>query len=367
MNREQLYQCIGDLDEDLLERSEKGAKKSRMRRWLAAAACMALLVLGAAETVDRLDYLRMGCSAWAGTLVDGVYYYNVAHSGVWRYTRQDGAKRIVSAWEEDGWQVNQYGVYYTQGRSLYVREHESGAKRRLYRAGFLESTHIGFSLEADGNVVVKVYHKRKEQVYELLLDGVTGEKLGTVTEKTSYGGDELLYSQAFVQVGDRRLTLVKEEGHYCYDLLENGASLLPEGRRVKGKNWFRYGGKSLFVPFWEENDSASASFLVLRPDGNDGILETWGRPIQTGTDDFLFYVIGTDSGLNSLWCLEVATGESWQVEKDDSIVIYDMVTDGEWMFTCVPWSGEHVCWRLIYDESGRPAALELVSRDIGEE
>lgn len=369
MNREQFYEYIGNLDEDLLERSEeKRGRKKHWGKWLAVAACMILLVLGAAETVDRLDLLRMGCSAWTGTLVDGVYYYNVAHSGVWRYTPEDGASRIVSAWEEDGWQANEQGIYYTQGRSLYVRTHEDGVKSRLYKAGFWESTDIWFSLETDGNVVVTVYNKRKDEVYELLLDGITGEVLGEVTEKTSYSGKGLLYSQSHFQVGDRKFLLVKKEETYGYDLSENGESLLPEGRSLNGSNWCRYYGDSLFCSFRQEDDSVPTSYLVLRPDGNDSILETGRRSIQTGTDDFLFYLIGTSASTgSSLWCMEIATGECWQVKKSHEITIYDMVTDGKLMFTCVPWSEEHVCWKLAYDESGRPAALELVSENIGAE
>lgn len=379
MNREQLFEGIGGLDEALLVRSEgraqsrkskqikwdeKTGRKKRLRRWLTVAACVALVILGAAEVIDRMDYLRMGCSALAGTLVDGVYYYNVSHSGVWCYTPQDGSRRIVSTWEEDGWLANAYGIYYTQGRSLYVREHESGKKRRLYKAGLFESTDIGFSMQTDGNVVVRVYNKRKDTVYELLLDGVTGNVLGEVTEKVSYSEKGLLYSESHFQVGDRQLILVKEEGKEGYDLLENEESLLPEGRRLESSNWIRCYGNTLFLPLCREKDAVPSDYLVVRPDGSDSILESGNRFFLTGTDDFLFYLIGNTSSVNSLWCMEIATGECWQVQKNQEITIYDMETDGEWMYTCVPWSEEQVCWRLVYDESSRPTALELVSGDI---
>ena len=68
--------------------------------------------------------------------------------------------------------------------------------------------------------------------------------------------------------------------------------------------------------------------------------------------------------MQPLWRMEIATGECWRVQKNQEITIYDMETDGEWMYTCVPWSEEQVCWRLVYDESGRPTAFELVSEDI---
>ena len=382
VNREQLFECIGGLDEALLARSEERAKfqeskqlkrdkrtgrRNRLRRWLIAAACMTLVILGTAEVIDRMDYLRMGCSAWTGTLVDGVYYYSVPHSGVWSYTPEDGSRRVVSAWEEDGWQVNAYGIYYTQGRGLYVREHESGKKRRLYKAGIFECTYLSFTMQVDGDVIVRIYNRRKDTIYELLVDGITGDVLGEVTEKVSYNEKGLLYSEAHFQVGDRQLTLVEEEGKDGYDLLENGESLLLEGRRLEGSYCKKYYGSTLFWPFRKGGDNVRSDYLVLRPDGNDSIFESGNRSFLTGTDEYLFYLIGNNDELNSLWCMEVATGECWQVQKDSEITIYDMETDGVWMFTCVPWSEEQVCWRLVYDEGGRPVAVELISGDIAAE
>ena len=43
--------------------------------------------------------------------------------------------------------IDTYGIYYKQGRSLYVQEHETGERRKLYRAGLFDSSHIGFILQ----------------------------------------------------------------------------------------------------------------------------------------------------------------------------------------------------------------------------
>ena len=80
---------------------------------------------------------------------------------------------------------------------------------------------------------------------------------------------------------------------------------------------------------------------------------------------------------DTVWCMEIATGEYWQLEiemgdsEDNSavskVLAYDMETDGELLFTCAPWSSEQMCWQIIYDEAGRPKALQLVSGDIRKE
>ena len=450
VNREELYRAIGELDEALLERSEKASSgKKGLRRLLLAVACMGLLIMGVRETIDRFDLFRMGCSTTAGTLVDGVYYYRESHNGLWQYTPEEGSRKIVSEWDMDGWQVNTYGVYYSQGRGLYVREHESGKKRCLFKAGFWESSFINFSLQEDGNVVVSVHNTRKNTIYQVLLDGVTGLVLEQVTDILPYPSYEvLLYSESHFQVGDRQITLVPLEGRNNCDVLENGVSLLKEGERVNF--WMgTYYGDNLFLRFRDEENPMFIHYLVLRPDGNDSELISIGGIPLAGTNDYLFNSLdprvyrtgakpkeqeGVHEGdaepeepgrayqgdeeqgrayqsdvepeeegrvhegdveseeedreygddletvgysYDTVWCMEIATGEYWQLEiemgdsEDNSavrkVLAYDMETDGELLFTCAPWSSEQMCWRIIYDESGRPKALQLVSGDIRKE
>ncbi len=289
VNREELYRAIGELDEALLERSERASSgKKGLRRLLLAVACMGLLIMGVRETIDRLDLFRMGCSTIAGTLVDGVYYYREGHNGLWQYTPEDGSRKIIREWDMDGWQVNTYGVYYSQGRSLYVREHESGKKRCLFKTGFWESSFINFSLQEDGNVVVSVHNTRKKTIYQVLLDGVTGAVLEQVTDVLPYPGYEgLLYSEAHFQVGDRQITLVPMEGKNDCDVMENGVSLLKEGESVN--YWMgTYYGDNLFLRFRDEENPMFVHYLVLRPDGNDSELVSIGGIPLTGTNDYLF-------------------------------------------------------------------------------
>ncbi len=374
------------------ERREKTAGK-KWTRGLLAAACLLLAVLGVRETIDRLGLLRMGCSTWAGTIVDGVYYYYQRHSGVWRYTPEEGSRRVLSEWDMDGWQVNEYGIYYSQGRGLYVKEHETGKSRCLFKSGFFESSHISFSLQKDKTVVVTVYNKSRETKYQILLDAVTGESLGQVTEILPYVMyDGLLYSEAALQVGDRRLTLVSKDRREECDLQENGESILKEDWPYVSSFRKSYFGDNLFLQFREEGDGhGSFRYLVLRPDGNDSVLELGYMP-SAGTNEFLFDSRGfgpvdheefkeaeedseaEGSQYDTIWCMEIAAGEYWQLELDmessgeklpnGRVAAYDMATDGELLFTCAPWAKEQTCWRIVYNEEGKPAVLELISADI---
>lgn len=252
MKREEISDAMNLLDDDLVESTEKIRKTVRRSpkrtwvKWAAAAACLCLIVAGAINTLLRFDYFTAGCSAWPGTIVNGAYYYKVPHKGVYSYTPGEGSKMLLSAYWEDGWLVNKYGLYYVQGRSLFVREAETGDIRRLYRASLTDSTHIGFTLQQDGNAIVTIYNKHTEIKSELLLDGETGEMLKTVMEPTEYDDDALSYSKANYLVGDRRLQLVPADGGDTCDLLENGKSILPEGITVSRYSAAYYGDNLWF-------------------------------------------------------------------------------------------------------------------------
>ncbi len=365
MKQEDISDAMNLLDDDLIESTEKIRKTVRRSpkrtwvKWAAAAACLCLIGAGAINTLLRFDYFTAGCSAWPGTIVNGTYYYKVPHKGVYGYTPGEGSEKLLSVYWEDGWLVNEYGLYYVQGRSLFVREAETGNTRRLYRAGLTDSTHIGFTLQQDGNIILTVYNKHTQIKSELLLDGKTGETLKTVMDPTGYDDDELSYSKANYQVGDRLLQLVLVDGEDTCDLLENGKSILPEGVTVSRYS-VTYYGDNLWLECSGNEDGTSKVMFVVRPDGHDELITLPSHYYSAGTDEYLFY----QSGNHAVWCLEISSGDAWQLSVDTEFEVYEMATDGEYLYTCVPWDDWQACWKLHYDADGRPIGMALVSGNI---
>lgn len=372
MKREEISDALGLLPDDMIREAEhvrqNPKKRRRWPKWVALAACLCLVLAGGVHTLYRFDYLLAACGAYPGTIVDGVYYYRVPHSGVWSYTPEGGSQKLLSTyWIEDTWQVNEYGIYYWQGLSLYVCDHETGQRQKLYSASRSDCTHIRFSLCQDGNVIFIGYNRDTRVRFELLLDGKTGDVLETVMEPTSYDDLAIAYSNAHVTVGDRELQLVPigDEDERLFGLTENGESILPEGMGVTqyakhyfGDNVWLIGGR-----LGEGWNGATVPFVVLRPDGNDEILTLPDKNYCGGTNDYLFYSEYTELDY-SVRCLEIATGKTWELVRDAECTIYAFTTDGTYLYSSVPWGETQACWKLEYGSDGKPAGLTLISGDI---
>ena len=158
MRPETLLYAIGEVDDAAVQdaRDPKLKRPHRWRRWLVTAACLCLVVLGiwTAWRFEYLDFLRTGCAASIGTVVDGDYYYHVRHRGLYRYDPETGERQqILSTFWYNSYQVNEYGVYYTDGKSLYVLGHAAKKRTLLYRGGG-DCTNLHLSLYGD-DVVAK--------------------------------------------------------------------------------------------------------------------------------------------------------------------------------------------------------------------
>lgn len=394
MNREQLFAAIGETDEALLAESERRRHSRRAKR-LTAAACILLLLVGGVQTLVRLEFLAAGCSAWPGDIVDGVYYYRVAHKGYYRYTPEEGSQLLVHTLFEDGCLVNDYGVYFTLGRSVFVREHETGQLRRLYRVSPLECSHIGISLMSDGTLDLTVYNKWQEWRYDLQLDGKTGAVLSTLMEKTDYGTDFVQPWRQHFRVGGQEIavTLLPEEvtervereygltlGTLC-DLQRDGISLLPEGAYI-GEYSGDMLGEYLLVDYFYPQELAQAyqdeqRVLLVTPEG-----ETVDLPDHSysgASEGYLYYVdyeaaeqAEAESGrpAYAICCYELTSGESWALAPEQEGYaddLYAFASDGTLLYTSAPWAGEQLCWEITRDDAGRPATLRLISADIAAE
>ncbi len=351
-----LLKALGQIDPKY---AEEAMKKPR-RRWgkaLSIAACL-LLVAGLSGTViDRLGLFRAGCSAWPGDFVDGRYYFNAGHGSLYCW---DGEKteKVLGALQSDGKLVSDYGVYFKRGRRLFVKPHDTGKTQKLYTAPLLDRSHIGFDFYGE-DVVVRIYNKWKEYASEVLVDGKTGAVLDTVTDHLSYDAlyDNLAWSDTHLKVGNRELVLVPEG--YRADLMENGVSILPEGIDGVSVYFYRHGEQVLFEV--EEEWPERKTVFVVRPDGDDRLVEMPSYSCDGLAGDYLYYIKNEEQ---EIWCQDSRTGEVWQLEMDTEMELYELATDGIHLATCVPWDDYQALWRIDYGEDGRPERLILLDKDI---
>ncbi len=364
MRIEPFLQVIDELDDKYVTEAIRYKKRNRTKitKWLTIAACICLFLGVGIDTLQRYEFFLASCGANIGKIVDGTYYYQVKSDGVYGYSHGGENKKLLSTYWYQDYDVNEYGIYYKQGRSLYVQEHETGERRKLYRAGVFDSSHIGFTLQEDGNVIVTVYNKYKEYQYELLLDGISGEILSTVMEKTPYSAGGMYYSRSHFTLEDRALDLVEVGKTNDYDLLENGESILPEGKVVERYSMVYIGDNLWFyVNGFADVSRGEQELLVVRPDGPDEIKTLPFFEVYSGNNEYLFF---SEVSSNEMWCFDIETGESWTLEMDQDLTLYSVTSDGVYVYSCAPWGEAQIQWKLVYDEDGKPAAIQLIDKNI---
>ena len=42
----------------------------------------------------------------------------------------------------------------------------------------------------------------------------------------------------------------------------------------------------------------------------------------------------------------------------------ELPSDGVYVYSCAPWGEAQIQWKLEYDENGRPAAMQLIDKNI---
>ncbi len=367
MDAYELLSLIGDTDDVLIEEAGK-SKRSVIPIWTRAAAAAVCLCLAAAGIIDvllRFDYFKAACGAMPGTIVDGEYYYNVRHSGVWRYSG-GSAEKILSAYWEDGWMVNGSGLYYKNGKTLYRMDTETLRRKKIYTAG--DGTHIGFDLADGGNVIVTVYDKRHKWASQVLIDGMTGEILGQLAERIPYDSLELLYTNRHFRVGDRQIELVPADGTgERFMPNENGAALLPEGSWVGSYDYTVCEDIIYFGVYSGENATEESGMLMLFADGTTIRLPRDYR--YSGAVGHILLYVDNESAENygkngaGIWCLDPDSGERWQLETDADCDFYAFVNDDSMLYSCVPWEHGQTAWQIV-QEGARPVLLRLADDDI---
>ena len=268
--------------------------------------------------------------------------------------------------------MNEYGIYYWRGLSLYVRDHETGTRRRLHSSNLLECTHIRFVLRDDGNVIFVGYNKNTEVRYELLLDGITGEIIDTVMDPVGYDDFIFAYSESNQVVGNREIIFVPlgEKRHdSSADVMEDGVSLLPD--EMFASVYTNHWGDALWVSFFGEIDpDETDTYLILYPDGESRIVTLPSEYYCGGNDNYLFYT-SYDAPHQTVWgavcCTDITTGETWKLDIDTyTDDLYSLRTDGYYLYSPAPWDDGHMCWELVYDINGKPTRIKLIDEDIAE-
>jgi len=300
-----------------------------------------------------LAYFLSGDSANIGKIVNGDYYYLVNHKGIYRYTPSKGAACLIRAPEFTWYEVNEYGVFYTKGRSLYVRIHETGKKQKIYTADRKKYSRIVLKNCLDnGNLVVTLYSKNSENKYDLKVG-----KTGNILKQESASGNTC--GEMEYQAGPRTFHCMTgaENSHLDQDLQENGISVRPKGAVFSNA---RSLGDNLLIQY-KFHDDDQVYQMLARSSG--GFNDVTPYQVLCGTNDYLLYIKDYSGEPCPLYCYEIETGESYLLHTN--MEIFQAVTDGTWLFTCVPWNGGKTdYWKMIYDNAGKPIELNLIDHDI---
>ncbi|MDR2572218.1 MAG: hypothetical protein LBD23_18235, partial [Oscillospiraceae bacterium] len=165
MNTENISVALGYIDDDIIEAADiiRNRKKPgiQWKRWTAMAACLCLVISASVVFFQGFPILGAKCGGNPGILVDGSYYYTTDFAFYRFIPESEKREHLMSRFfvsNNGGWKVDKYGIYYVRGNSLYVREHETNASRKLFTADteiwirYLDNEHITIWLRDKNNL-----------------------------------------------------------------------------------------------------------------------------------------------------------------------------------------------------------------------
>ena len=378
MKAENISMALGLVDDDIIEAANavRGRKpKSHWMRYTALAACLCLIASVTVIFFRGFSIIGTKGGRGLGQLVSGSYYYRTDF-GFYRYTGGE-RERLMSTFNvrDVGWFVDENGLYFIKGRSLYVRENDTGRQRVLYTAESelyfrvdRVSSEIGVN---DSEIGVGLVDRNSE--YETPYRDLD-KKTGEVVWQGNYA--DLKNMPREYPVGDNVFTSVynserSEDGGY--DLYLNGESYftLSDGEYMETQ--LTYCGKNLLIsyhkfvltmgetPHGEDwvYVASDEGYILAKLDGE--IISIPDGTYLCGTDDYLFY-LGVESPNHPksqiLYSYSAKTRETALLYNGDDMAVQNAVTDGIWLFTNVP-SGRTDCWKLLYSADGKLTGLEL--------
>ncbi len=363
MNKaELLIDVIGEARDEYVYDVYKRASFLRTMRVVlrsSVAAALVFVMIGLFNIFGRLDYLSFGnCGnpTVTGTAVDGVLYYEVPHQGIYKYTPEKGSEQILWKYWYEEYTVNSYAVYYTRDDTVYSIPHRTGESKELFTAKGADEISV---YPCGQDIIISFYIK--DNYRNLLIDGKTGENLGTIrgfdmdpdTLKTKDIPQDAVYS-----VGKRKITVEKERED-SYSIIENGKKVLGTFESVHPLSDFSLGDCLLF------GINNNYEVLILRPDGRDSTLIFYpeeGEGISGGDENYIF-----DSRFDdNIVCVNAYTGETWDIAKGKDFAYKSVLAaDSDYLYITDNNTHESVsCWKISYDSKNRPESLKLVEGNI---
>ncbi len=374
-----LTRAVGDIGDDLVSRVHKedhratvqlASKKQQYRLRALTASVISLLLLSLLYLSLDLHVLSSQTEGARPVTVGGIYYYHDIHRGIYAYDPTTGERDLILGelfHSIDGIYVNEEGLYYTdfKGRTLRVRDHETGKSRILYRTTRDDCTHAELE-RVDGDSLVYCLYNRNEQCSTVLrLDARTGEVLETIADRLAYDADRL----DRIAVGERALTWIRSKtGVQSGDMTIN-SYITENGAPV-------FVGDSYCTPAFDQplvlNNGlpvkygpweSIAYFALLMADGTAVCLPT-DFDVAAGAGDYLYGFWEKSNGNNQdLYAYCISTGKTLCLMKEYDIHFNTryLVTDGTYLYAGNRSLTKYDVYRLSYDESGNLCGMTPIA------
>ena len=371
--------AFSHIDDDIIEavdtlRNRK--TRNHWKRWSALAACLCLLVSASIIFFQGFPILGAKSGASLGQLVGGSYYYKTDFN-FYKYTAGERERLMSTFYVRDvGWLVDDYGLYYIKGRSLYIREHDTGRQRVLYTAEselYFRDDSDGLVTGANGATIGLGLADLNDEFgnHYRDIDKATGEVV------RQWGREETMPQE--YRVGELIFTFDYWGEDGMYDLYLDGEPFFIRSDNEYVATQLTYYGENLLIYYckyvltWGEQPYGMD--WVYAPTGYEGNIlvkpngEIVSIPFENylcGTNDYLIFV-GKESPDNPqsqiLYSYNVKTMETVLLYDGEEMYVNYALTDGTWLFAFVPW-GKTDCWKLVYDTAGKLTGLELFEADI---
>jgi hypothetical protein len=294
----------------------------RLRLYKPLALLLALCLLcGCQSAANSSTYNYGGAYAWLGNLIDGTYYYFVSEKGIYAYRPGETPVLRLASNRFDNYWVTDYAIYYTitystkYNNKIYIQPHSTQQSDLLYAIQDEDCDGYYETITEDGNLLLTITTCKNTKdpepedymVYQVLVDSVTGEELGTVTEP-------MTSAEFSAQSGSSTTTSTS--------------------RDLPIRNWI----------------GATGDLLLFLD-----------RGVYSDNDVFCY-----DPDTKEQWALTRDADLEMASAVTDGTYLYSVHGDepGNYDISTYPDLSKQTLWKVVYDEDGLPTALTLVEEDI---